>query len=318
MLSELTAPLTIGNKTFAHRLIQGPLAGISAAPFRASFQHFCLPAYAVTEMISAKDLVHRKAPKRRYLERFPGEAPLCYQLSGDNPEELALAVKKVAALGADLVDLNCGCPQPKIRNKQCGSKHLESPEQLGRLVKAMREATDLPLTVKIRTQGQTNDLVYLDAVQSIVDNGADALIVHGRHWQENYETRANYETIAKLKQTLSIPVIANGDITDPVSLQRCVQETGADAFMVARGGIGQPWIFQSLFGELVNHSYEKRVDCFIEQLHGLADIDDSEHLALLQGRRLLPHYFKDMLDKEEISKLFHAASIESLRLALLT
>ena len=130
--------LTIGTKHFQHNLIQGPLAGYSCAPFRKLFYRYTAPAYCVTEMISAHDLVYKRHQTIRYLWRDSVEKQLCYQLSGNCPVILREAVKIVTDAGADLIDLNCGCPKPKIRKKQCGSYLLSQPAQIARLIEAMK------------------------------------------------------------------------------------------------------------------------------------------------------------------------------------
>jgi tRNA-dihydrouridine synthase B len=309
-------PFLIGSQTFKHRLIQGPLAGISCAPFRALFADYQLPAYAVTEMISAQDFTHRKKNKRRYVERYLGEAPLCYQLSGSLPSVMAEAVRNVEALGADLIDLNVGCPKAKIRQKHCGSAHLDDLATLERVIVAMRKATTKPLTVKIRTAGQTSDNAYLNACAVIENAGADAIIVHGRHWSEDYQVPCALEQIASVKASVSIPVIANGDLHDSESLKACFEKTGCDGYMLARAGIGKPWLYDELLYGEKTIDLAIKISCFMKHIIGLADIEENKHIALLQARRLLKHYFKDDIDSEQIIDMYQCDSIETLNVSL--
>ena len=215
----------VGSLELKNRLIQAPLAGISCAPFRALFSRYTKPAYAVTEMISAHSMLQHKTLKKRYLAHSTQEGPWCIQLSGSNPELMYQATQVAASYQPDVIDLNCGCPKPKIRSRGCGSALMDSPHVLGDVVAAMRKATSLPLTVKIRVGGNTQDTSYLEAATVIEACGADAIIVHGRHHSEDYEVAANYQKISEVVRRVKIPVIANGDVRDNASMQRCFDET---------------------------------------------------------------------------------------------
>lgn len=294
----INIPLQIGELTLAHRLIQAPLAGISCAPFRALFSHFRSPAYAATEMISAHSITQSHALKPRYLAHDESEGRWCIQLSGHEPDLMRQAVEVATAQKPDLIDLNCGCPKPKIRGKGCGSALMDDLPQLGQVVAAMRQSTHLPFTVKIRVAGQTQEHHYLDAIKVIEDNGADAIIVHGRHHSEGYDVAANYQQIQQVVQRVTIPVIANGDVSDKVSLERCLAETGADAVMIARGGIGKPWLYQQLLEGTETPSYATRCHYFQLHINQLAELENSALTALLQGRRLLKWYFPELSDNK--------------------
>ncbi|OYV54584.1 MAG: nitrogen regulation protein, partial [Legionella sp. 21-45-4] len=149
----INSPFHIGALAFPNRLIQGPLAGYTCAPFRQLVYQFTPPAYCCSEMLSAHDLNHQSAEKaRRFIYRAPEETRLCYQISGHDPHTLALAAKKLETLGADLIDINCGCPKTKIRKKGAGSALLEKPSQLLSIIDSVRQAIRIPLTVKLRLQ----------------------------------------------------------------------------------------------------------------------------------------------------------------------
>lgn len=305
-------PLKIGTLELKHNLIQAPLAGISSAAFRVLFSRFERPAYAATEMISSLDLLGRKKLDSRYIQRFKNEGLLCYQLSGKCPNVLAEAVALVDSLGADLIDLNCGCPKSKIRTKGCGSAHLDNPKRLRELVSAMRSATKLPLTVKIRTSGSQDDNAYIDAAKVIQDCGADALIVHGRHWRDGYEINNNHAQIALVKKNLSIPVIANGDIDSLEELNKCFEETGADGAMIGRGAIGRPWIFSELLGTFEGVSFREKLQCFNQHITDLIMLEKSEYIALLQARRFLKHYFINEISKDDLTSFYQFDTLNEL------
>ncbi|RUR13106.1 tRNA-dihydrouridine synthase [Legionella sp. km772] len=300
----------IASLKLPHRLIQGPLAGYSCAPFRVLFNQFIPPAYCVSEMSSARDILYKHSKQSRYLYRDPQEKILAYQISGTEPEILAAAALFLQEQGADLIDINCGCPKAKIRKKGAGSALLEQPKQLSAIIQKVRKAISIPLTVKIRIQGNDQDL---NLAQQIIDAGADALIVHGRRWQDDYDIACDLNQIAKIKQLSSIPVIANGDIRHPEDLARAIKETACDAYMIARGGSGHPWLYQELLQQgKLSITKQKKIDLFITHLQALAQLED-EYKALLQSKSLVRYYFRHELTSEQLSQFYTLASIAQIQ-----
>ncbi len=282
--------LTIGNKHFDSRLIQAPLAGISCAPFRVLAHTHGNPAYCTTEMLSAAKLCELKSNAKRYIWRDPREKTLAMQLSGNNAKILAHAVSVAEQLGADLIDLNCGCPMPKIRKKNAGTKLLEMPQQLIEILTAMRQATSLPLTVKMRIINHCpEDNIQL--AQLIEACGIDGIVIHGRTWQEDYTINPDFNTIAQIKKAIRIPIIGNGNVGDKLSLQQMLA-TGCDGIMIGRAGIGQPWIFHQLHTACDTWLPPQQTEIdklFQQHIHELAQCD-GEKLAILQARRLAKWY----------------------------
>jgi|GEM_PF-404930 len=302
----IDSPFSIGKLTLAHRLIQGPLAGFSCAPFRRLFSQFNAPAYCVSEMISAQDVLHKHEEQGRYLFRAPDEGLLCYQLSGREPDVMAAAASKLEALGANLIDINCGCPKNKIRKKGAGSALLEQPDRLVDIIKHVRAAIVCPLTVKIRIQGGSLDA---DLAQRLADAGADALIVHGRRWTEDYDIPSNLQQIARIKRAVGIPVIVNGDIKDLTSLNTAFSETGCDAAMIGRAGTGKPWLYQSLLNN--DHtpvSLTERIQLFLTHLQGLAALEN-EYQAVLQSKSLVRYYFREELEPGFLQAFYQATRL---------
>jgi tRNA-dihydrouridine synthase B len=304
---KMIKPLSIGTKCFPHNLIQGPLAGYSCAPFRKLFYQYTPPAYCVTEMISALEVVRNRKSILRYLWRDPVEQQLCYQLSGNNAEILGEAAAIVTDLGADMIDLNCGCPKPKIRRKFCGSYLLGQPPHIAHLVERMKSATHVPITVKIRVDGSSQDNSHLAVAKAIASAGADALIVHGRHWTDDYSTPAKLDQIKEIVNEINIPVIGNGDVRDLQSLKKML-ETGCDGVMIARGGTGQPWLFRQLLMQMRGENYPtpplaEVIGLFTQHLAGLTALCNP-HQGLLESRKLLNYYFRPYFTAPQLIELF--------------
>ena len=309
MLRDLSIPFEIGSLQLSHRLIQGPLAGVSAAPFRQLFYDFVPPAYAVTEMISAHDVLHKHAPHSRYLYRAPEEKVLCYQLSGTCPETIAKAAFHVEQLGADLIDINCGCPKPKIRQKGAGSALMDRPEWLCQIVRSVRDAIQIPLTVKLRIFGTAMDF-YL--AKQLEEAGADALIIHGRCWTSDYTVPCDFSQIQAIRQQVSIPVIANGDIYDAQSLANAVSAGQCDAYMISRAGCGKPWLYQDLLSNRESSpSWPLRVTYFMHHLQGLSALESS-YQAVMQAKTLVRYYFRHHLTVLQLQKFYTLSSLDAM------
>lgn len=287
--------LSLGNKTFHSNLIQGPLAGVSSMPFRLLTWRYSKPAFTCTEMISCKTIIHQsKHFHERYLSKDPEEGPVCFQLSANNPHELAEAVKYVTDDGADLIDLNCGCPVKKIRGKGAGSKLLSDAGRLYDLITAMKQNTHLPVSIKIRVDGNSNEKFNEEIAQAVSDAGADFLIVHGRHWTEHYETSCRHDEIQFFVERMTIPVIGNGDVGCLQSLKNMIA-TGCAGIMIGRASVGQPWLISKLSAEYQNQSFtppssKEIAAIFIEHVERLAALLKSEKFAILQARKIAKYY----------------------------
>ena len=305
----LTTPLQIGSLQLSNRLIQGPLAGVSAAPFRKLFYQFCPPAYTVTEMISAHDVLHKHHLNSRYLYRAKEETCLSYQLSGIDPNIMALAALKLEQSGADLIDINCGCPKAKIRKKGAGSALMDTPERLCAIVSRVREHIRIPLTVKLRIYGTTKDISLAKMLEQA---GADALIIHGRKWTDDYDKPCDFQHINLIKQHVRIPVIANGDIRDMTSLTIAIQESQADAYMISRAGCGHPWLYQLLLQQHpMDIDRSIQLDCFLQHIDDLSQLE-SDYQALMQSKTLVRYYFRHILDSEQLKVFYTLMSLEDM------
>lgn len=313
-------PLVIGNHTFPTNLIQGPLAGVSCAPFRLLTHRYGKPAFSYTEMISCKTLIHQpKSSLKRFILKDPEEGLVCFQLSGDNPKEIAEAVKIVTEQGADLIDLNCGCPVNKIRRKGAGSSLLSDSKKLYDLIIAMKQNTHLPVSVKIRVDGNSQEKFNQTIATVINDSGADFLTVHGRHWSESYDTPCHYDQIQFFVETLSIPVIGNGDVSDFISLKKMLA-TGCAGAMIARAGVGQPWLIQQLSAEINQKQFKfpssKDIGLiFLEHVERLVSLLDNEKFAILQARKFAKYYARRLENRVDFcSEINNCETLINLKL----
>jgi tRNA-dihydrouridine synthase B len=303
---RLIKPLTLGNKTFPLNIIQGPLAGVSCAPFRLLTWRYSQPAFSCTEMISSKTIIYQPAlAQQRYIKKDPQEGPVCFQLSGSDPIEIAEATKRVSDYGADLIDLNCGCPVNKIRSKGAGSSLLMNSNKLYQLITAMKQNTNVPVSIKIRVEGGSNDKFNMEIAKVVSEAGADFLVVHGRHWTEHYETPCNHEQIKFFVDNLKIPVIGNGDIACLTSLKQMF-DTGCAGVMIGRAGVGQPWLINKLVAQMRNEQFvlptlDEMGAVFMEHVLMLVELLGSEKLAILQARKFAKYYARELPNRMEFN-----------------
>ena len=297
-------PLQLAHKAFPINIIQGPLAGISCAPFRLLTWRYSQPAYSCTEMISCKTLLHKSEfAQRRFLVKDPQEGPVCYQLASNDPTEVAEATKIVTQYGADLIDLNCGCPVKKIRSKGAGSGLLTDPVTLYQLIRALKQSTHIPVAIKIRVEGNSHDKFNQEIAKVVSEGGADFLIVHGRHWTEHYETPCRHEQIQFFVDQLKIPVIGNGDIFDLDSLKKMLA-TGCAGVMLARAGVGQPWLIRKLIAQFNQQEFKEPTfgeigSIFVEHISRLSELLRNEKASVLQARKLAKYYARHNPNKIE-------------------
>jgi len=238
---KFTKPLTIGNFTLKSRVLQSPLSGVTDLVFRRLVRRYASDSMLYTEMISATDLHHMKAlPKLMEIDRY--ETPISIQLFDCRPDFLAEAAQKALLEGADTVDINMGCPVNKITKKGGGSSLLRQPELATQIVRSVVKAVDIPVTVKTRIGWDDNEITILDFAKRMEDAGAKMITVHARTRSQGYTGDAKWEWIRKVKEVLTIPVIANGDIFSVEKAIACLEQTGADGVMCSRGTLGYPFL----------------------------------------------------------------------------
>ena len=301
--------MKLGNYEIENPLILGPMAGVTDWAFRT----VCAELGAnitVTEMVSSRALVYKDQKSAKLLRK--NEGSLCgAQIFGNDPDIMAQAAQLALEIsGCDFLDINMGCPMPKIANSGDGCGLMRTPELAGKIVEAVVKAVDVPVTVKCRLGWDKGSINVLDFTKRMEDSGAAMVTVHGRTRAMLYSGVADWDYIRKVKEQLSIPVIANGDIVDAPSALRCLKWTGADGIMIGRATFGDPWVFQQVSAVMAGQevperpALKDRIAVAVRQFE-LAEADHGEHIACLEARKHFAWYLRGVRNasyyKKEIS-----------------
>lgn len=233
----------IGELSFDHPFFLAPLAGITDAPFRRICSKMGA-ALTYTEMVSAKGLTYGDRNTKKLLYTYEDEGPVAVQLFGSEPEIFKKAALEYCMKENAAVDINMGCPVPKVVKNGEGSALLKNPKLAGEIVSELKKALDRPLTCKIRMGFDDNSINAVEMACVLEDAGVSAIAIHGRTREQYYEGKANWDIIREVKRQVNIPVIGNGDIFSADDAMRMMDITGCDAVMIARGALGYPWIFR--------------------------------------------------------------------------
>lgn len=291
--------LNIGGVPLKSHAVLAPMAGVSDRAYRELCVRFGA-AYCVSEMVSSKALSFNSKKSEELMEISELERPCGIQIFGDDPKCMADAAKHALENKPDIIDINMGCPAPKISSNGSGSALMKNPRLCGEIVKAVTAVTDIPVTVKIR-KGWDDDSVNAVEVAKICESaGAAAITVHGRTRQQYYKPPVDYDIIRAVRESVSVPVIANGDIDSAERAKEVMDITGCDLVMIGRATLGNPWIFSQINAYLENPNVkihtpdlEERLGVMIEHISKMVEYK-GEHMAMLQARKLVVGYFKGM------------------------
>ena len=289
--------MQIGNVTINGKLALAPMAGVTDLAFR----HICREhgaALTVTEMVSAKALCYKDKKTPRLLELGADEHPAAAQIFGHEPDTMAEGAKlALEKSGCDIIDINMGCPAPKIVNNGDGSALMKDPELASKVIAAVVNAVDVPVTVKFRKGWDEKSVNCVEFAKMAEQSGAAAITLHGRTRSQQYSGTADWDAIRDVKQAVGIPVIANGDVAEPEDAVRILAHTGADGVMIGRGALGDPWIFERANALMETGvcpplpPFAERIDTAVRQIE-LAAGQKGEHIAMLEARRHVNCYLK--------------------------
>ena len=303
--------MQIGTIKLKNCVVSAPMAGVSDKVFRIlAKENDCALTY--TEMVSANALIHENC-KTLELFNIDGEVqPTTVQIFGSDPKIMAQAASIIEKSKPQIIDINMGCPAPKIVKNGAGSALMKTPQLIGEIVEAVRSSVKIPVTAKIRIGWSPETINAVEVAKIVEKAGAAAIAVHGRTRCQFYSGKANWEVIKKVKEAVDIPVIGNGDVWGPEDGKRMLAETGCDGIMIGRGSMGNPWIFKRTIhyiatGELLPPpSHGERIAVSIRHYNMLIE-EKGEVLAVKQMRKHLAWYFKGLRNaakmREEINRL---------------
>lgn len=304
--------MKIGTLELENNLFLAPMAGVTDKAFRLITKPFG-PALMYTEMVSGKGLHYKSNKTSALLEAEDTEKPVAAQIFGHDPEIMGEIATEALQYGAVMIDINMGCPAPKIVNNQDGSAMMKDPENAGKVIAAVRKAVSVPLSVKFRMGWDETCINAVEFAKIAEANGADAVTVHGRTREAFYSGTANWDIIRQVKEAVSIPVIGNGDIVDGISAKAMLDQTGCDGVMVGRAAQGNPWIFRNILhylktGELLpTPSLEERVEVASRHLELLVTYK-GDRRGILEARKHMSWYFKGIPGGATFREKFNKAS----------
>ena len=290
--------LKIGDVELENNIILAPMAGVTDLPFRIICKKYGNPGLVCNEMVSAKAIVYEDEKTRLMLNCKDEKKPISMQIFGSDPETMGKAAKEVSQI-CDILDINMGCPAPKVVKNGDGSKLLQNLDLIGKIVKEVVKNSEKPVTVKIRKGWDNDHIIAVEASRIIEEAGADAIVVHGRTREEYYSGIADWDIIRKVKENVNIPVIGNGDIKNEEDALKIFEETNVDGIMIGRAALGNPWIFKKIayyleIGEkLIEISNEEKYNVILEHFD-LLEKEKGEYTATREIRKFIAWYVKGM------------------------
>ncbi|MBQ1991144.1 MAG: tRNA dihydrouridine synthase DusB [Clostridia bacterium] len=273
-----------------------PMAGVADRAFREICKEMGA-AYVVSEMVSSKGVSYKNERSTELMEISDIEHPCAVQLFGNEPDTMAVAAKTAMQFKPDILDINMGCPAPKISGNGCGCALMKTPRLCGEIVKAVSNAVDVPVTIKIRKGYDDDSLTALEVARYCVDNGASAITIHGRTAKQMYKPYADWEIIAKLKNEFDVPILGNGDVVSGKTAKQMLEQTGCDMVMVGRASLGNPWIFKQINEYIYNNvevpmpTTEERLNVLKKHIKKICDYK-GEKIGMKEARKHVAYYFK--------------------------
>lgn len=294
-MENLVKEIKIGNVVVPNNVFLAPMAGVTDLPFRYICHKYGGVVYAPTEMVSAKGLVYQDKKTHKIMDMYEGESPKVVQIFGSEPDILKQVVERLnASDDVDIIDINMGCPAPKIVKNGDGSKLLENLDKVEEIICAVMSVAAKPVTIKTRKGYYKDKPTAVEVARICEKYGVSAICIHGRSKEEYYAGVADWDIIKEVKRTVSIPVIANGDVTSLEKAKEMFEYTGADAIMVGRAAFGNPWLFKEILsGRHIEVSDEEKLEAILEHL-SLAVSREREAVAVPKMRKHIAWYLKGM------------------------
>ena len=311
--------IKIGDLKLNNNIFLAPMAGITDRPFRLICEKFN-PGLVYTEMISAKGLFHNDAKTKQLLNMENENRPIAVQIFGSDVESMGFAAEYVSKY-ADIVDINMGCPAPKVVKNGDGSKLLLDLTKAKKIIQGVVKKSSVPVTVKFRKGWDNDNIVAVEMAKISEEAGASAITIHGRTRAEFYSGIADWEIIKKVKDAVNIPVIGNGDIKNSEDAKRIFDQTGVDGIMIGRGALGNPWIFEevnsNLNGKDFQISNKEKLDLILEHLN-LAIEEKGERVAMMEMRKHISWYIKNSKDASKIREQVNQITDKDILVKTLT
>ena len=306
--------MRIGNVELGGYAALAPMAGVADRAFRELCMEFGA-GYCVSEMVSSKGIAYNSKKSAELMELSDKERPSAVQLFGTEPDTMAQAAEFAMRYRPDVIDINMGCPAPKISGGGSGAALMRDPELCGRIVKAVSSAVDIPVTVKIRSGFDFEHINAVEVAKIVEKNGAQAVTVHGRTRQQFYAPPVNYNIIREVKRSLTIPVIGNGDICSAKSAQHMYDYTGCDYIMVGRGALGNPWVFKEIdeyfrTGKIISPpTLDEKLDVLSRHISRAVEYK-GEYVGMREARKHTAYYLKGFKNAAKLRNL--AFSMDTL------
>ena len=300
----MLSKLKIGNVELNNNIILGPMAGLTDRPFRVVCEKYN-PGLVVTEMVSAKALMYNDDKTKLLLNTEEEDSKIAAQIFGSDAESIGFAAKYISDLGRfDILDINMGCPAPKVVKNGDGSRLLLDLDKVREVAKAAVENSKLPVTVKLRKGWDNDHIVAVEAAKVLEEVGVSAITIHGRTRSEFYSGTADWNIIKQVKEAVNIPVIGNGDVDSPEKAKEMFEYTGCDGIMISRASLGRPWIFEEVQNYLsgkdnVEVSNEDKLNTILKHID-LEIKDKGEYTGIREMRKHICFYLKGMPNASEI------------------